>query len=62
MHGRDRGEKSRFFFKMLARWRRVGEALRLAGGDLGDRAKQQSALSRTLTRALNITVATVVAG
>ena len=30
--------------------------------DLGDRAKQPSALSRTLTRALNITVTTVIAG
>ena len=28
---------------------------RLAGGDLGDRAKLPSALSRTLSRALNIT-------
>ena len=27
--------------------------VRLAGGDLGDRAKQPSALSRTLSRALN---------
>jgi len=30
--------------------------------DLGDRAKQPSALSRTLTRALNTTVPTVIAG
>ena len=42
----------------------VGDAttLRLAGGDLGDRAKQPSALSRTLSRALNITIPTVIAG
>ena len=41
----------------------VGDiTVRLAGGDLGDRAKQPSALSRTLTRALNVTVTTVIAG
>ena len=36
--------------------------MRLAGGDLGDRTKQPSALSRTLSRALNMTVTTVIAG
>ena len=45
------------------RWQVEDTTLRLAGGDLGDRAKQPSALSRTLsrtlTRALNITVTTV---
>ena len=44
------------------RWQVEDTTLRLAGGDLGDRANQPSALPRTLSRALNVTVATVVAG
>ena len=44
------------------RWQIGDVTLRLAGGDLGDRAKQPSALSRTPTRALDVTVLTVVAG
>jgi len=45
-----------------SRWQVEDITQRLAGGDLGDRAKQPSALSRTLSRALNITVTTVTAG
>ena len=42
---------------------RYATTLGLAGGDLGDRAPgKPSALSGTLSRALNMTVATVVAG
>ena len=44
------------------RWQVGDTILRLAGGDLGDRAKQPSALSRTLPRAFNMTVPTVIAG
>ena len=44
------------------RWQVEDDTQRLAGGDLGDRAKQPSALSRTLSRALDATVPTVVAG
>ena len=47
--------------KPVAGWG-MDTTLRLAGGDLGDRAKQPSALSRTLTKALNMTVPSVIAG
>ena len=46
---------------------KISSTLRLAGGGLGDRATTQtkyatSTLSRTLSRSLNITVTTVIAG
>ena len=55
-------DESCMVVKPSNRWQVGDTTLRLAGGDLGDRAKQPSGLSRTLTRALNITVTTVIAG